>query len=115
MNKFFSICLLAAIIVCASAFSAKSLKPASSNEKPELMLNVSLTQTGPGEATGAWTSTSGGPFGVTLTNLNTGQRVFFDPAYNGTSKVFTGLDTKTTYRLTVGDLNFLFDDELISF
>jgi hypothetical protein len=114
MNKFLSICLLATLFAGASAFTTEPVKPVS-NDQPETMLTVDLTQTGPGEATGTWTSTSGGPYHVTLTNLSTGQRIFFNPNFTGNSQVFTGLTNKTKYRLTVGDVNFLSDEETITF
>lgn len=112
MYKFLSICFLAAIFAGASAFIAQ---PANAgNEKPDTMLTVDLTQTAPGTAVGTWTANSGGPFLVTLTNLNTGARQSF-PATNALTMTFTNLAVKSTYRLTVGDVNLLFDDEQINF
>lgn len=112
MYKFLSICLIAALFVGASAFTANPSK--AGDKKPETMLTVDLTQTGAGTATGTWTATTAGPFLVTLTNLNTGQRIQHFQT-NNTSQVFNNLATKTTYRLTVGDVTLLFDDELITF
>ncbi|MBK6998308.1 MAG: hypothetical protein KA138_04455 [Saprospiraceae bacterium] len=80
---------------------------------PEFMLTLNFAQTGAGEATGIWTSTSGGPYLVTLMNLNTGIRVEHFTT-NDETWTFSNLAVKTTYRLTVGDQDLLFDDVLIT-
>lgn len=112
MYKFLSICLFAALFVSASAFTANPSK--AGEKKPETILTVDLTQTGAGTATGTWTASAPGPYMVSLVNLTTGQRIQQFSTMN-TTAVFTNLTKSTKYRLTVGDVNLVSDDELITF
>ncbi len=116
MYKIISSLLLIAFFASTSTFAntGKPVSTVSKQDAPENMISVTLTQTAAGTATGTWSATSPGPFLVTLTNLNTGQRIANFQTFN-TSAVFTNLATKTTYRLTVGDVDLMFDDEQITF
>lgn len=115
MYKIISSLLLIAFFASTSAFANHGKPVASSNEAaPEFMLSLDFTQTGPGTATGNWTSTTGGPYLVTLINVNTGQRIQ-QISTNDETWTFNNLAVKTTYRLVVGDVNILSDDELITF